>query len=321
MTKDQPEILLEDDAGVARAAELLGEGRLVALPTETVYGLAADARSDIACARIFDAKGRPRFNPLIVHVSDLAAAEALAAVSPLARDLAGAFWPGPLTLVLPLREGHGLSPLVTAGLGTVALRVPAHPTAQALLSAFGGPLAAPSANPSGRISPTTAAHVVEGLGAQVAAILDAGPCAVGLESTILAPGEASVRLLREGGLPRDAIEAMTGPLLDDTTPGKVQAPGQLSSHYAPSVPLIINSDLSDGHAVTIGFTAADGGDLSLSQSGDLVEAAANLFGHLHAAETLAVSEGKPAIHIAPVPETGLGRAINDRLRRAAAPRT
>lgn len=320
MRQDQPEILQPDAAGLARAAGLLGDGALVALPTETVYGLAADARNDRACAAVFAAKGRPRFNPLIVHVPDLAAARALAAFSPTALDLAGAFWPGPLTLVLPIADGAGLSPLVTAGLNTVALRVPAHPAAQAVLARFGGPVAAPSANPSGRVSPTEARHVTEGLGSRIAAIVDAGPCHVGLESTILAVDGSRVTLLREGGLPREAIEAMTGPVAHDTAPGKLRAPGQLSSHYAPDLPVEIDSDLSDPAALTVGFGPGPAADLNLSVSGDLVEAAARLFALLHEADALARARGKSSIAVAPVPDTGLGRAINDRLRRAAAPR-
>jgi L-threonylcarbamoyladenylate synthase len=319
MPQSQPEILLEDSEGIARAAALLTQGALVAIPTETVYGLAGDARNDTACARIFEAKGRPRFNPLIVHLPGLDAVAEIAELSNSARDLAQAFWPGPMTLVLPLKPGHGLSPLVTAGLETVAIRLPAHPTARAILTAFGGPIAAPSANPSGQISPTTASHVIDGLGDRVAAVLDAGSCAVGLESTILAPSDTGTRLLREGGLPREAIEPLTGPLITDTTPGRIEAPGQLSRHYAPSVPMQLNAPLDDMSAVRVGFTEADGGDLALSQSGDLVEAAAALFRVLHEADALARTQGKAAIHVAPIPETGLGRAINDRLRRAAAP--
>jgi len=319
MAYSKTEILSPDEIGVARAVTLLADGRLVGIPTETVYGLAGDARSDIACARIFDAKGRPRFNPLIVHLPSIAAADRIAHLNHSARALASAFWPGPLTLVLPLRHGHGLSPLVTAGLDTVAIRLPAHPLARAVLTAFDGPLAAPSANPSGRISPTTAPHVLAGLDGCIAAVLDGGPCGVGLESTILAPAEHGTRLLREGGLAREAILPFTGPLLIDTTPGKVQAPGQLSSHYAPRTAVILNSPLTDPTAIHVGF-GPGAADLSLSPSGDLIEAAARLFGTLHAADALAASRKAGEIHIAPIPDTGLGRAINDRLSRAAAPR-
>ena len=314
-----PEILPDDPGGHARAADLLRQGRLVALPTETVYGLAADATDDDAVAAIYAAKGRPGHNPLIVHVPDPAAAETLAAFPDPARALAERFWPGPLTLVLPLKSGHGLSPRVTAGLPTVAIRVPAHPAMQAVLRATGKPLAAPSANPSGRISATTPGHVLSGLGARIAAILDAGPCAVGIESTILAPAPGGTRLLRDGGLAREGIEPLTGPLLSDTTPGaRLEAPGQMASHYAPETRLILGGTPQPGE-VTIGFGDTPG-DLTLSPTGDLTEAARTLFACLHTADALAAARNATAIRTADIPETGLGRAIKDRLRRAAAPR-
>lgn len=319
MAHGKTETLIPDAAGIARAADLLRTGQLVALPTETVYGLAGDATSNIACARIFEAKGRPRFNPLIVHLPSVGAAEAIAAIPDTARQLAAAFWPGPLTMVLPLRDGHGLSPLVTAGLDTVAIRLPAHAVMRAVLGAVGRPVAAPSANPSGRISPTTPDHVRAGLDGRIAAILDGGPCNVGVESTILAPADTGTRLLREGGIPREAIEALTGPLVSDTTPGKVQAPGQLSSHYAPTTQMVLNSALDDPDAILVGFGPGTA-ELTLSDSGDLTEAAANLFRILHEADALAEARGATAIHVARVPHEGLGRAINDRLTRAAAPR-
>ena len=307
------EILTPEANDIARAATVLRSGDLVAFPTETVYGLGGDATNGRACAGIFDAKGRPSFNPLIVHVPDLATAQKYAVIEgPLLR-LAQVFWPGPVTLVAPLRPGHGLSDLVSAGLPTVALRVPAHPLAQALLRETDRPLAAPSANPSGQISPTTAAHVYAGLNGKIAAILDGGPCAVGLESTIL--GGDPVRLMRAGGLAVEEIEAQLGhPLPEDTTPGKIQAPGQLSSHYAPDAPVSLN--ITERHAgrTLIGFGQVKG-NLTLSESGDLVEAASRLFGALHAADALA-----QPIDLAPIPHVGLGRAINDRLTRAAAPR-
>jgi L-threonylcarbamoyladenylate synthase len=310
------ETLAPDEAGIARAARLLAEGELVAFPTETVYGLGGDARSDLAVARIFQAKGRPSFNPLIVHLPDLAAVEKVAKVSPRARDLAMAFWPGPLTLVLPVRDG-AVSPLVTAGLATVAVRVPAHPLAQRLLRAFGGPVAAPSANPSGRVSPTRADHVLEGLDGRIAAVLDGGPCAVGLESTILLPDPEPV-LLRPGGLPVEALEAaLGGPLATGGDAGKPTSPGQLASHYAPDAALRLNATEAQPDEVLVGFGPVTGA-LSLSDTGDLVEAAAQLFHALREADRLAGPGGR--IAFAPVPETGLGRAINDRLRRAAAPR-
>jgi L-threonylcarbamoyladenylate synthase len=308
--------LAPDAAGIAEAARLLAEGELVAFPTETVYGLGGDARSDTAVARIFEAKGRPSFNPLIVHLPDLAAVETVARVTPRARDLAKAFWPGPLTLVLPMIE-DAVSPLVTAGLPTVAVRVPAHPLAQALLRAFGGPVAAPSANPSGRVSPTRAEHVMEGLGGRIAAVLDGGPCAVGLESTILLADPEPV-LLRPGGLPVEALEAALGMKLATAVEGnKPTAPGQLASHYAPSARVRLDATKAEPGEVLVGFGPVRGA-LSLSETGDLVEAAARLFHTLREADLMAGPGG--SIAFAPVPDTGLGRAINDRLRRAAAPR-
>jgi L-threonylcarbamoyladenylate synthase len=304
--------------GVAQAADLLRKGGLVALPTETVYGLGGDARSDRAVARIFAAKGRPRFNPLIVHLPDVAAARGLALFDTRADALAAAFWPGPLTLVLPLRAGSGLSDLVTAGLPTVALRIPAHPVARALLQVFGGPLAAPSANPSGRISPTRAAHVMEGLGGRIDAVIDGGTCAVGVESTIVGL-EGAARLLRPGGVPAEALETALGLPLLPPEAGQITAPGQLAAHYAPGAPVRLDAVAARPNEVWIGFgPQSAGAALTLSEAGDLVEAAARLFHSLREADRLAGPGG--AIAVAPIPETGLGRAINDRLRRAAAPR-
>ena len=294
--------------------DLLRSGGLVAFPTETVYGLGGDARSDLAVARIFEAKGRPRFNPLIVHVPDVAAAREFAVFDARAEAVVARFWPGPLTLVLPLRDA-GLSDLVTAGLGSVAVRVPAHPLAQALLRAFGGPLAAPSANPSGRVSPTRAAHVMAGLAGRIAAVLDGGPCAVGVESTILGLVDGP-ELLRPGGLAVEALEAVLGPLTVSGSAEKPTAPGQLASHYAPGAAVRLAAREVRAGEVRLGF-GAGGGDLNLSETGDLVEAAANLFHMLREADLLAAGRG---IAVAPVPEVGLGRAINDRLRRAATPR-
>ncbi|MEO8240755.1 MAG: L-threonylcarbamoyladenylate synthase [bacterium] len=311
---DRTELLGVDQAGLTRAAALLRQGRLVAFPTETVYGLGGDARSDHAVARIFEAKGRPRFNPLIVHVPDLAAAREYAEFDTRAETVAAAFWPGPLTMVLPLRT-TGLSELVTAELRSVAIRVPAHPVAQALLRAFGGPLAAPSANPSGRVSPTRAEHVMAGLDGRIAAVLDGGACAVGVESTILGLlGEAA--LLRPGGVAVEELEALLGPLVSGGDAKKPNAPGQLASHYAPDAALRLQAvDWHPGE-VRLGFGPGEA-DLNLSLAGDLVEAAANLFHLLREADRIAAGHG---IAVAPVPEVGLGRAINDRLRRAAAPR-
>ncbi|TVP71298.1 MAG: threonylcarbamoyl-AMP synthase [Rhodobacteraceae bacterium] len=302
--------------GIAQAARLLSAGALVALPTETVYGLAGDARNPDAVAGIFAAKGRPQHNPLIVHLADLDQALALAEIPAQGLALARAFWPGPLTLVAPLRAGHGLAPAVTAGLDSVALRLPAHPAARALLNAFGGPIAAPSANPSGRISPTTAAHVLAGLDGRIAAVLDGGACAVGLESSIVGFDGVTALLLREGGISRDALEAVLGARLGRDGSGKITAPGQLAAHYAPRAALRLDARAPEPQEVWIGFGPdCKGAELSLSLTGDLEEAAARLFAVLHAAD----AKGR-AIAVAPVPERGLGTAINDRLRRAAAPK-
>lgn len=312
------ETLSPDAQGIARAAELLAQGKLVAFPTETVYGLGADARNDDAVARIFEAKGRPRFNPLIVHLPDLEAARDIADFPPEAERLADAFWPGPLTLVLPLRAEAGISPLVTAGLNTVAIRVPENPLARDLLRAFGGPVVGPSANPSGKVSPTEAGHVLEGLGGKIEAVLDGGRCPVGVESTIVGFDHAPT-LLRPGGLPTEAIEACLGAPLAAHHGMKVNAPGQLTSHYAPGAKLRLEvAEPAEGE-LWLGFgPGCAGATLNLSENGDLVEAAANLFHHLRALDAMA-GEGQ-GIAVAPVPNHGLGRAINDRLRRAAAPR-
>lgn len=310
------ERLAPDDAGIARAAALLAEGRLVAFPTETVYGLGADALLGQAVAAIFDAKGRPRFNPLIVHVASPEAARRLIELGDEGRRLAAAFWPGPLTLVGPMRADAGVADLVTAGLPTLAVRVPEHPLALALLRAVGGPVAAPSANPSGRISPTTADHVLEGLSGRIAAVLDGGPCAVGLESTIVGvAGEPS--LLRPGGLPAEAIEAALGRPLAAAGEG-ITAPGQLASHYAPAARLRLEAESPRPGELWLGFGPSPGAELNLSPTGDLHEAAANLFAHLRALDARA-GPGR-TIAVAPVPHRGLGAAINDRLARAAAPR-
>lgn len=321
MTERNTVVLSASDRGIRAAAGLLRAGELVAFPTETVYGLGADARSGRAVAAIFAAKGRPAFNPLIVHVAGLAEAEALAEVPPVARALAERFWPGPLTLVLPRREGAGLSELATAGLATVGLRVPAHPLARRLIAAFGGPVAAPSANPSGRVSATTAAHVLDGLGGRIAAVLDGGACPVGVESTILGFEAGAPVLLRPGGLPVEALAAVAGPIGTPAAAGVV-APGQLASHYAPRAALRLGAEAPGPGEVWLGFgpgaVAAPG--LNLSAAGDLAEAAANLFAHLREVDAIAAAAGAARIAVAPVPRTGLGLAINDRLQRAAAPR-
>ncbi|HEY5337403.1 MAG TPA: L-threonylcarbamoyladenylate synthase [Rhizomicrobium sp.] len=307
-----------DDAAIARAGEIVRAGGLVAFATETVYGLGADATNDHAVAAIFAAKGRPQFNPLIVHVPDLRSAEAITVFSPNARALAQAFWPGPLTLVLPRREGAKLSLLVSAGLDTVAVRVPDGTIAQKLLAAARTPIAAPSANASGRISATNAAHVVEELGNAVDLILDGGATRMGMESTIIGfDGERGV-LLRPGAVAREAIEDIIGSLA--AADAKISAPGQLASHYAPRATLRLNArETYAGEALlAFGTPVAHGGGpiANLSENGDLKEAAANLFAMLRTLD----SGGAKQIAAMPIPEHGLGEAINDRLRRAAAPR-
>jgi L-threonylcarbamoyladenylate synthase len=294
-----------DAESVAEAARLIAMGQCVAVPTETVYGLAADATNGAAVAGIYATKGRPSFNPLIVHVPDLAAAEAIAEFDDTARDLAARYWPGPLTLVLPVRAESGIASLVTAGLSTIAIRCPAHPAMQALLKACGKPLAAPSANASGSISPTRAEHVARSLSGRVPLILDAGPCAVGLESTIVAVGEdGRLRLLRPG--PVDLGLAVE-------EGGAIEAPGQLASHYAPSKPVRLNAGVAEADEWLIGFGVVLGDDC-LSARGDLAEAASRLFDALHRAD----ASDRARIAVAPVPSEGLGVAINDRLSRAAA---
>jgi L-threonylcarbamoyladenylate synthase len=297
-------VLPFDDGSIAEVARLILAGEPVAIATETVYGLAADATNSEAVARIYEAKGRPAFNPLIVHVSDLASAERIGAFSAEARELADAHWPGPLTLVVPLRKDAGIASIVTAGLPTVGLRVPAHPAMQVLLRAVGRPLAAPSANASGSISPTRAGHVLKSLGGRIPLIIDAGRTERGLESTIVAATGGPLRLLRPGPI---AVEA------EHATGSRIEAPGQLASHYAPSKPLRLNATSAERDEYLIGFGPV-AGDASLSPSGDLVEAAARLFDLLHQADASA----KPRIAVAPVPNEGLGQAINDRLTRAAA---
>lgn len=307
--------LAADEPGIAEAARLIRAGGLVALPTETVYGLGADAGNDRAVASIFAAKGRPRFNPLIVHLPDLEAAKTLAHFDSRAERLADAFWPGPLTLVLRRKASVRLSLLVSAGLDTVALRVPAQPAARALLRAAECPIAAPSANRSGRVSPTRAEHVMADLDGLVDAVLDDGPCAIGLESTVVDLSTDTAALLRPGGLAAEAVEALIGPLaLPESDPDAPRSPGMLSRHYAPSIPLRLNAAAPLPGEAFIGFGPHDHHQAaSLSPSGDLGEAAARLFDLLHRLDDPAYS----SIAVMPIPETGLGRAINDRLRRAA----
>ena len=297
-------VLPFDDRAISEAAALIRNGQLVAVATETVYGLAADATDPAAVARIYEAKGRPSFNPLIVHVPDLAEAERIGDFSHQARALAEEHWPGPLTLVVPLKQRSSIASLVTAGLPTIGLRVPAHPAMQALLEAAGRPLAAPSANASGAISPTRADHVLKSLGGRIPLIIDAGPTERGLESTIVAATGRQLRLLRPGPI---SVHAVAG------RGSRIESPGQLAGHYAPSKPLRIDARDAEEGEFMIGFGEV-GGDANLSPRRDLIEAAARLFDLLHAAD----ESDKPRIAVAPVPDAGLGAAINDRLRRAAA---
>jgi L-threonylcarbamoyladenylate synthase len=294
---------------ISTAAHMLLQGGLVAFPTETVYGLGADATQDHAVAKIYAAKGRPQFNPLISHVVDVEAAFALGEFSADALKLAARFWPGPITLVVPRRADCSVSLLASAGLPSLALRVPAHPVALELLRAVGRPVVAPSANPSGRISPTTAQHVRDHL--QVEMIIDGGPCAVGVESTVVSFMNGKAELLRAGGLSREVIEDALSQKLSMSSSAVLHSPGQLESHYAPNAKMILNAT----NDVLLGFGAIDG-EMNLSTSGNVVEAAANLFRMLHELD----AKGPQCIAVAPIPNHGLGEAINDRLKRAAAPR-
>jgi len=320
-----PCLAISDDT-IARAADLLRDGGLVAFPTETVYGLGGDACNATAVAAIFAAKGRPSFNPLISHVSSTADAFALGVETPLASALADAFWPGPITLVLARVADCPIARLTSAGHDHIALRVPAHPAASRLLAAFGGPVAAPSANPSGRVSPSRAEHVMAGLDGRIGMVLDGGRCDSGLESTIIDCSGPKARILRPGGITRDRVAdclAKAGLHLADSAPPASMdspvSPGLLASHYAPAAALRMDVTIPEAGMELIGFGDVSGaGELSLNLSlaGDLVEAAANLFDMLHAAD----ATGAPVIGVAPVPDSGLGDAINDRLRRASAPR-
>jgi L-threonylcarbamoyladenylate synthase len=306
---------MADATEIADLAAQLRAGELVAFPTETVYGLGADAGNSDAVLKIYEIKGRPRFNPLIVHCADMAMAERLADFSPLARELS-AFWPGPLTLVLPKRADARLSDIVTAGLDTVGVRIPDHPLALALIRAAGIPLAGPSANPSGKLSPTTAEQVRRAFGRRVP-VLDGGPCRAGLESTILAVVGDSVTQLRAGALPRAEIEAKLQRSITTVGEGSaIAAPGMLASHYAPDAKLRLNVTAPEPDELYLGFGPTTGATANLSSGGDLHEAARNLFSMLHK-----LDERATRIAVAPIPDTGLGEAINDRLRRAAAPRS
>ena len=311
-------VMKPDPAAISAAAACLKAGGLVAFPTETVYGLGADAGNGEAVARLYAAKGRPRFNPLIAHVGSLEAARRLGHFDAVAEKLAAAFWPGPLTLVLPKLPDAGVADLALAGLDSVAVRVPAHPVARALLAAINGPVVAPSANRSGHVSPTEAAHVLADLRGRIDMVLDGGSCPVGLESTIVACLDAPA-LLRPGGVPREAIERTLGHALaeaktDDETP---LAPGMLASHYAPKAKLRLDAANAEPGEVLLGFGPASNATLNLSPRGDLIEAAAKLFSHLRALD----ASGAQRIAVMKVPHEGLGEAINDRLKRAAAPKT
>lgn len=297
---------------IEAAAHALGQGRLVLMPTETVYGLAADASNAAAVASIFEAKGRPRFNPLIAHVADAAGAEAVAVFDDAARALAEAFWPGPLTIVAPVRDRTRACDLARAGLDSIAVRVPGHAKARAIIAAFGGAVVAPSANRSGRPSPTTFADALEETGISVAAAVDGGPCAVGVESTVVSVLDGRVALLRPGAVTRAEIEALVGPLAESGEGHR--SPGRLTTHYAPDAPVRIEADAARDGEILLGFGPGVGDPRwSLSVSGDPREAAANLFRLLREADR----EHPVGIAVSPVPMTGLGEAINDRLRRAA----
>ncbi len=322
-------MLADDGAGLDRAASLLRDGQLVAFATETVYGLGADARNAHTVAAVFDAKGRPHFNPLICHYPDADAAFAHVEAPELARRLAAAFWPGPLTLVLPRRVTCPVALLAGAGLETLAVRVPAHPAALALLRRVGGPVAAPSANRSGQVSPTTAAHVLDGLDGRIAAVVDSGPCPVGVESTVLDLTGERPFVLRPGGVPREALEDVAGPVALGITPAQAEetrtlrSPGLLVSHYAPRLPVRLDAQRADADEALLAFGPAPGGAgavFQLSQAGDLAEAAARLFAGLRWLDEEGVRLRLARIAAMPVPRDGLGLAINDRLERAAAPR-
>jgi L-threonylcarbamoyladenylate synthase len=317
------EILFPVEDGIARAAELLRTGALVAFGTETVYGLGGDATNAAAVAGIFAAKGRPRFNPLICHYPTAEAAFVDVEPNDVARALAAAFWPGPLTMVLPRRAGCRVALITGAGLDTLAVRVPAHPDALRVLAAVNRPVAAPSANRSGQVSPTTAAHVLEGLRGRIAAVLDSGPCAVGVESTVLDLCGARPILLRPGGVTVEAIEGVIGPIEPLVAARAIRSPGQLPSHYAPSLPVRLDAVSVAADEALLAFgPPCEGADLvyQLSENADVIDAAARLFDGLRWLDAEGQRRGLRGIAAMPVPESGLGRAINDRLRRAAAPR-
>jgi L-threonylcarbamoyladenylate synthase len=318
------ELLTADEQGIARAAALLRAGELVAFGTETVYGLGADATNASAVAAIFAAKERPRFNPLICHYPDRDAVGVDVVWNETAQQLAASLWPGPLTLVLPRRRESHVALLTAAGLDTLAVRVPSHPVAQTLLQAVARPVAAPSANRSGAVSPTIAQHVLDGLASRIAAVLDSGPCPVGVESTVLDLTGPRPVLLRPGGTTRESIESLLGPVVQHaSSEGPLRAPGMMASHYAPSLPLRLDavSAAADEALLAFGTPLAGAGVMfNLSLRGDLTEAAARLFVGLRELDAIGTLRGCKSIAAMPVPATGLGQAINDRLRRAAGPR-
>ena len=303
---------------IEKAVDILSRGGLVAVPTETVYGLAADATNGKAVASIFEAKNRPQFNPLICHVADMAMAEKLVQIPPLASALMTAFWPGPITFVLPQQKDCPVSDLVSAGLDTLAVRMPDHELTHEVIAKLNRPIAAPSANPSGKISPTSAAHVKDGLGDRIDMILDGGDCTCGIESTIVTFDKDKVIILRPGSVTKEMIENSVQAPVQDFTPSsdsEITAPGQLLSHYAPDARVRLNATNKKAGEYMIGFGDIEG-DRSLSKSGDLIEAASNLFNSLREADKTDAT----TIAIAPIPNHGIGIAINDRLERAAAPR-
>lgn len=306
-----------DPQSIALAAELLDKGRLVAFPTETVYGLGADAANDLAVASVFEAKGRPQFNPLIAHIADISWVERFAVLTDSARVLAEKFWPGPLTMVMKRTPVCPVSHLVCAGLDTIGVRFPAHPAARQMIAAFGRPVAAPSANISGTVSPTTALHVAQGLGDRIPLILDGGACAVGVESTILDVSEDNPALLRAGGVSVEEIEAVLGISLrrPEINPDAPRSPGQMLSHYAPRLPVRLNADHAEDGEAFLAFGKAENATLNLSPSGDVKEAAAHLFAYMR----LLDDPRYTGIAVMPIPTNGLGLAINDRLKRAAYP--
>lgn len=313
------DILQPDDEGIARAAEILDAGGIVAFPTETVYGLGGDARNSTAVRRIYEAKGRPEHNPLIIHFADADSAMKYVDVNPLASELASEFWPGPLTLVLPILLDSGLSPAASAKYPTLGVRVPSDSVAMRLLGTFAGPVAAPSANRSGAVSPTEASHVLADLSGRINAVIDGGPCRHGIESTIVSTQGGRAKVLRHGAIPEESIIARSGQLRNSASADSVPVtPGQMASHYAPRSQLRLNAAKPNPSELWLAFgPGCDGAEYNLSDSGNLAEAAANLFALLRSIDEDAVRLGKGAVAVSPIPPNGLGVAINDRLSRAA----